>query len=135
MAFRTLFWEGARMTELATASSSSVFFLVLGVVFGVVAYRSSESFKKTHQVTPWHIPSWAWGVIGFISLLLWVILFLIARSTTKRPAPGAAVDVPASPVPPGWYPDPHATHEMRFWDGYGWTDRVEDGGIEQVAEL
>ncbi|MGN7138785.1 DUF2510 domain-containing protein, partial [Streptomyces pseudogriseolus] len=24
--------------------------------------------------------------------------------------------------PPGWYPDPHAPHLERWWDGTAWTD-------------
>ena len=123
------------MTELATTSSGSIFYLVLAVVFAMVAYRTSESFKKTHQVTPWRIPSWAWAIIGFISLLLWVILYLIARSTTNPPAPVAPSASAPNAAPPGWYPDPRNAHEMRFWDGSGWTSRVENGGIEQVADL
>ena len=28
---------------------------------------------------------------------------------------------------PGWYPDPSGGHELRFWDGAVWTNRVRDG--------
>ena len=124
------------MTLLATASSASaIVFLIIGLVIGYLAYRSSESFKAKNGVTPWHMPSWVWGVIGFLSLLLWVILFLIARSTTKPAA--ATTSSPALPTrpPPGWYPDPTSLHELRYWDGSQWTGRVEDGGVEQVAAV
>lgn len=30
----------------------------------------------------------------------------------------------AAPVPPGWYPDPYAVSELRWWDGQNWTDSV-----------
>jgi hypothetical protein len=30
----------------------------------------------------------------------------------------------------GWYPDPAARHEVRYWDGTRWTERVADNGIE-----
>jgi len=123
------------MTLLATASTSRlVFVLIVGLVVGFVAYRSSESFKQRNDVTPWHIPSLVWGLIGFLSLLLCAILFLIARRTTK---PASLAPTPAgvpSQAPPGWYPDPVSLHEFRFWDGTQWTDRVEDGGVERVAE-
>ena len=121
---------------LATISSSRLILpLVIGVVAALVAYRSSETFKGTHYVTPWRIPSWGWALIGFLSFLLCAILFAIARRTTK-PAP--VVDpkhTGESVAPPGWYPDPHAAHLFRFWDGSEWTSRVEDGGVEQIAEI
>lgn len=28
----------------------------------------------------------------------------------------------------GWYPDPSGAHELRHWDGSGWTDQVRDEG-------
>lgn len=30
----------------------------------------------------------------------------------------------AAPVPAGWYPDPYAVSELRWWDGQNWTDSV-----------
>jgi len=32
-------------------------------------------------------------------------------------------------VPAGWYDDPSARHERRYWDGTDWTAHVSDGGI------
>src|SRR5262249_23355299 len=32
-------------------------------------------------------------------------------------------------VPAGWYHDPSARHERRYWDGTDWTAHVSDGGI------
>ena len=122
--------------ELATISSSRLILpLVIGVVVALIAYRSSETFKRTHYVTPWRIPSWGWALIGFISFLLCAILFAIPRRTTKPSAGGTSENPCESVAPPGWYPDPQATHSFRFWDGSGWTNRVEDGGIERVAEI
>jgi hypothetical protein len=123
------------MTVVAAVSSSRFFiYLALGAVVAFIAYRSSETFKKTNHVTPWHIPSWAWGLIGFLSLLLCVILFAIARRTTKPAVTGGLIDQTVMAVPSGWYPDPQKAHELRFWDGSGWTGRVEDGGVERVSE-
>ena len=30
---------------------------------------------------------------------------------------------------PGWYPDPEARHESRYWDGSTWTAHVADNGV------
>ena len=123
------------MTAVAAYSSSQVLILLaIGAVVALVAYRSSEKFKRTNQVTPWHIPSWAWVLIGFISLLLCLILFAIARRTTKSAVLGRSMEEIVMTVPSGWYPDPQKAHELRFWDGIGWTDRVEDGGVERVGQ-
>jgi len=32
-------------------------------------------------------------------------------------------------VPAGWYADPSAQHERRYWDGTDWTAHVADGGV------
>jgi len=32
----------------------------------------------------------------------------------------------------GWYPDPAMRHQARFWDGFKWTDRVADNGVEAI---
>jgi hypothetical protein len=32
----------------------------------------------------------------------------------------------SSPTPPGWYLDPTADGKQRYWDGAGWTLRVND---------
>jgi protein-S-isoprenylcysteine O-methyltransferase Ste14 len=100
--------------------------LLLALVFGFAAYRSSETFKARHEVTPWGWPSWAWGLIGLLSLLVWAVLFVIARKTTRT----TSTD-PVRP-PEGWYPDPGHQHHFRYWDGAEWTDRVEDAGVAHV---
>src|SRR5438067_9769680 len=33
---------------------------------------------------------------------------------------------------PGWYADPTGRHDLRWWDGGGWTDRVAPRGGESV---
>jgi hypothetical protein len=106
--------------------------LILGAVFGLCGYRSSVGYQRKHGYTPWRLPSWAWGLIGFLSLLLCAVLFLIASKTTKPAAPADTLGL----VPPeGWYPDPTGEHELRYWDGTIWTDRIEDAGVTGVAPL
>lgn len=55
-----------------------------------------------------------------------------------RPPPSSATPVttPAEQwAPPGaptfgWYPDPSARHQMRYWDGTRWTEHVSDDGLQ-----
>ena len=35
----------------------------------------------------------------------------------------------ATPINPGWYPDPTRRHQHRYWDGKDWTDSIADQGI------
>jgi len=35
-------------------------------------------------------------------------------------------------APGAWYPDPRGRHELRWWSGSEWTDRVSDAGREAV---
>jgi hypothetical protein len=54
---------------------------------------------------------------------------------TESDAVPVAAQPPGVPAPQdgsgksalfGWYPDPTARHERRYWDGRGWTKFVED---------
>ena len=38
-------------------------------------------------------------------------------------------------VPAGWYTDPSARHERRYWDGTDWTAHVSDAGIAATDQL
>lgn len=126
------------MSVLATVSAgSAVLPLIVGLVIGFLLYRGSETFKGRNNVAPWRMPSLVWGLIGFVLGLLGAILFVIARRTTKpaySPQLQSTAPAPMAPPPPGWYPDPTSQHEFRFWNGAQWTDRVEDGGLEHVAD-
>ena len=73
--------------------------LVLGVVFAFLGYRASERYRRANGVTPWRLPSAVWAVLFFVSLLLGLVLYLIARSTT-RPRAGPT-DWAGSGPPPG----------------------------------
>jgi hypothetical protein len=53
--------------------------------------------------------------------------------------PGAQPD-PARPAPPlqpprSWLPDPAGRHELRYWDGTGFTEHVADAGKISVDPL
>jgi hypothetical protein len=34
--------------------------------------------------------------------------------------------------PPRWYPDPARRHQLRYWDGGRWTERVSNNGVAGV---
>ena len=33
-----------------------------------------------------------------------------------------------------WYRDPGGCHDLRYWDGEGWTRNVSDGGVQSLAD-
>ncbi len=81
------------------SGSETVVFLILAFLFGVIGYRLSENFRRITGRTPWGMPSILWGFIWFLSLLLGLVLYLIARATTKVD-PTARTAAPLSR--PGW---------------------------------
>jgi hypothetical protein len=73
------------------SGSATIFVLIMACLFGVIGYRLSENFRRLTGKTPWGMPSFLWGFIWFLSLLLGLVLYLIARATTKvDPAARAA---------------------------------------------
>src|SRR6516164_6181945 len=59
-------------------------------------------------------------------------------SAASRPSGARAAEgVMATPprVPAGWYDDPSARHERRYWDGTDWTAQVSDAGIAATDQL
>jgi hypothetical protein len=90
---------------------------VLGVVFAFLGFRASERYRRANGVTPWRWPSAVWAVLFFVSLLLGLVLYLIARSTTRPkagptdwagggPAPGGDQFGYGSSAPDGWNAPP-----------------------------
>ena len=47
----------------------------------------------------------------------------VSAPVVAAPAPAPVVTTPA-----GWYPDPSARFEMRYWDGTAWTEHVSRQG-------
>lgn len=53
-------------------------------------------------------------------------------------APSPAVAPPAAAAtgtPAGWFPDPAARHEQRYFDGTAWTEHVVDRGAQSTDPL
>jgi Protein of unknown function (DUF2510) len=50
------------------------------------------------------------------------------------PGPGAGGTTPALP-PAGWYADPADAHQLRFWDGRVWTERVSQPSSHAPAPV
>lgn len=114
--------------------------LLIGVIAAYLAYGAARRFEARAGVAAWHLPAGVWAFIFFLSWLLGLILFSLAKATTRRRAAPPATGSwqypvgPAYPVEPapmaGWYPDPGRHHELRYWDGKGWTSHVRDGAVQ-----
>lgn len=46
------------------------------------------------------------------------------HASTAGPASTSGT-APADPLAAGWYPDPSATGDVRWWDGSAWTDQTQ----------
>jgi hypothetical protein len=53
--------------------------------------------------------------------------FTVAEPAAE-PAPEPAAEPAAAAAPAGWYADPSARFELRYWDGSTWTEHVSRGG-------
>ncbi|HWE68345.1 MAG TPA: PH domain-containing protein [Acidimicrobiales bacterium] len=54
-----------------------------------------------------------------------------ARLAREGPS-GPPADPRAAVAPAGWYPDPSAQHELRYWDEERWTEHVSTGGVSAL---
>lgn len=70
-------------------------------------------------------------LVGAVAAPIWVVVNRTQQTSKPpevwvSPSPGAPpVKVPAD----GWYPDPHARHELRWFSAGRWTDQVSDAGV------
>ena len=69
-----------------------------------------------------------------VGVVLDLVYLLSIRPQLDRVAAargtGAATRGPAPSGPqPGWYADPYARYELRYFDGLRWTDNVANGGV------
>jgi hypothetical protein len=126
--------------------------LVLALLFGVAGWHHARNLERKYGTAAWGMPSWVWGIITGISLLLGAILLLIAERGLKKQPQQSFPQVPSyatapvgygaeaapaaqaapSAVPAGWQPDPSGKYQHRWWDGQRWTNSVSTNGITGV---
>jgi hypothetical protein len=121
-----------------------VFILLIGVAplaLGIIALvdstrRPDDEWARARQnKTLWVVLIAVGFVLCAVGLVIDLVYLLSIRPQLDRVAarPGVAVAQVAAVAPvapqPGWYPDPHARHELRWFDGLRWTEHVSDGGV------
>ena len=55
-------------------------------------------------------------------------------AVAKTTSPSTPPPPPPPPTPASWRADPFGRHELRYWDGAGWTEHVSDAGIQGVDQ-
>lgn len=115
---------------------------------GMGALVSPQFFKTAATDNMVHIEAWMSGMALVPGIYLgemdpmtgfygWAVKAVLKKriqtleDILAQGAPATAAQ-PAAAVAPGWYPDPHARHELRYWDGQAWTHQVSDGGQTSV---
>jgi putative membrane protein len=58
-----------------------------------------------------------------------------ARKNEDRMGTSAPGATGSATAPAGWYPDPTAVHQLRYWDGRIWTEHVHDHEVASVDPL
>ncbi len=115
---------------------------------GVGALTSPQFFKVAAADNMVHIEAWMSGMALVPGVYMgemdpthgaygWAVKAvqkgrIQALESILTQSAAAAVAQPAVATPAGWYPDPQATHELRYWDGTGWTSQVSDAGQVSV---
>ena len=58
------------------------------------------------------------------------VLYIVFLAGRLKQVGVRAIQAQAAAVQPaGWHPDPAARHELRYWNGSGWTDDVSNAGV------
>jgi hypothetical protein len=79
----------------------------------VVDYGTADGMPYAATETPAHAATAATG------------------DTSAADAFGGMAVADSGPIA-GWYPDPAMRHQARYWDGFKWTERVADNGVEGI---
>ena len=57
---------------------------------------------------------------------------LAANTAAAKPDDPGPTATPTASSPPGWHPDPHGRHALRYWDGAAWTPHVSTNGVQST---
>jgi hypothetical protein len=123
--------------EASSTSAGSVIGGIILIAFLIVAY-----FLPLIVAALRHVPNV--GSVAIVNFFLgwtfigWVVAMAMACRSADRsvivqygaPAPPAPQAAPLSPA--GWFADPSARHELRYWDGMRWSDHVSNAGVSAV---
>lgn len=133
-------------------------YVTLGLVFGMLAFMRSNAYRRRTGNSPWHIHPLVWGIVSvFVTFLVTLlsivfvaifgtVLSIYAWAPRSQPV-RQPQEVPTASSLPGislatgparaqavtvlraWLADPTGRHELRYFDGSGWTEHVADGGV------
>jgi len=62
-------------------------------------------------------------------------LAALSRGARRRVSVGAGAEPRPTPVAAGWFADPAARHQARYWDGGRWTEHVADDGVTAIDHM
>jgi hypothetical protein len=71
---------------MQTSTTELIVIGVLSIVWAAIGYRLSEGVRRETGRTPWGLPSPVWALFWFLSVVLGLVLFLIARASDARRA-------------------------------------------------
>lgn len=105
--------------------------LAIGVIALVDATRrpDDEWVRASQNKVLWVVLIAVGFLLCAIGLVIDLVYLLSIRPQLDRASPAASAVPAGSAAPqPGWYPDPYARHEQRWFDGFRWTEHVADAG-------
>jgi hypothetical protein len=126
-----------RNEEIAVLGQSSVspgmwsfgVFMIMIIFLPIYLIQRSSAKGRLMRVCPWCSQR--------IAIRTRVCPFCQRDVGTGADAMAASPAIPAPPtvrVPAGWLADPMGEHELRYWDGAGWTSHVHDYAVSAPLE-
>lgn len=107
-------WEASPVREMSVRD---------GVVLGEMGFVEARAWAVASFTIPWVVLLAAslgkWGGGG--------------KRTASNPQSGGQPT--SGMMAAGWYPDAATRHELRYWNGAGWTEHVSDAGVAGVDSL